>query len=677
MKETYFHRLVAIAILILVTSTRHQQIIRLKDSNIEVSVKSVSRLKLYQALLINFGLEVEEINSSQISINKLVENMADFLDEKVQEVDFIKEKITKFYDKLSDEEEYKKYLSDNFLTDAQLENLKEKYILSFVQSLTCGEGSKKKIFEEAALTVNEKEAELDCVIGRINSDKVLKFTFDNYKSHICQLLHRLSNDRKIVYSTFLKEEEFKLNDIVVTDSDVHKIGGGVSILEFTHKEDLIKVVYKNSSVLMDFCIVGDTEGMEEYINELAKEEKKFLSFAEIMNNKIPASELKIKTYKILPREVIDEVSSSRIAGAYGYIKFIGKGSPEIPQTVNEVTELLRQIESKENVKDDQITNLFQETYYNNLLSNKNKNKEILENEQEIVNYSIHFGYILMIANILSSTDLHSENVIMSKKEPYIIDLENTASPLSGEAINCLLDKQEGSFSHKSEKVTIVTLEGRLGRPYKIYFQYFNSNVVFKKHKSEYVRPQLDQISVLKAMKTFSKSAIEVKEDIYEWKESRLVSNLIFRYVPLSTMFWVRLLYQPKDKVQEAILNYPEYKTNKEYVKYYMLFTENVVENLSKGIIPAFYSTLKSDGIFDASGVQLTLEKENELQNALKKGVFFKKVKKIQFFDETPLKEFENRLNSFLLNEEAIKNSFHGCAREFQNKFKELTGSLIV
>lgn len=134
--------------------------------------------------------------------------------------------------------------------------------------------------------------------------------------------------------TFFDEDDrIQLIDVSYTGSDVHKIGGGVSILHFEiNNKRRKKIIYKPSAVLIDALIIGNIQSISHLsfqFDQITRFELGNKSFFEIVNEYLKKEkmlsdnyEIIMPTYKILPIENINESNKKRIKNAYVYIQFL-------------------------------------------------------------------------------------------------------------------------------------------------------------------------------------------------------------------------------------------------------------------------------------------------------------------------------------------------------------------
>jgi hypothetical protein len=192
----------------------------------------------------------------------------------------------------------------------------------------------------------------------------------HFINNIALLLKRLIKDWKVIETIFGAKIDSTLTKIETTGSDYHKGGKQVLILTFSTNITHTKLVYKPSNIVVDCCLVGR-------ITELSEKQKTLLqvddivdvetSIAEIFNSK--SDRIKIPTYSFLPRK--DEEK-------YGYIEY---------------------------------------------LSNDKIDKEV--EKEEVKAFFETWGAHISLARLFSIADLHVQNVIVHRKKPYLIDLEDS------------------------------------------------------------------------------------------------------------------------------------------------------------------------------------------------------------------------------------------------------------
>ena len=88
------------------------------------------------------------------------------------------------------------------------------------------------------------------------------------------LLERIFENRESICKVFLgpdaDPEQLTIKSFNFTQSDDHKIGGGVSILKIQSKKlnssemtKEAKIVYKNSNIKLDYIITGDVNSVRK------------------------------------------------------------------------------------------------------------------------------------------------------------------------------------------------------------------------------------------------------------------------------------------------------------------------------------------------------------------------------------------------------------------------------
>lgn len=371
-----------------------------------------------------------------------------------------------------------------------------------------------------------------------------KFYMQTIKSVIQNLIDDYPRIKKIFFHHY---SITKLTKISSTSGDQHKEAGIVVILTFDHgpqasveTPSFTKIVYKPSTVLIDWLINGETryfcssalqeedselngknnasdvedeklgradkdedsdEGPNKNIasrknlfKELCKklspsfgeQDKLYIgSFVEMLNAFEIDRQRHLRVYRILPIEDVDsnlpepEVFSTAHQSISDLLKLGQSGDKrlsdeQIQTTKQKIMESRRSlqkymvhrmakvrgyIEFLENefiqdVDADQVLelkkkvgSLYTKTAMDNIFFNtlNDQNKAFQEGDE--INYSYKVGKLIQMVYMLSSTDMHYENVMVSKKDPILIDYENSFNPARKyTAINLVTDYKLGAFN---------------------------------------------------------------------------------------------------------------------------------------------------------------------------------------------------------------------------------------
>jgi hypothetical protein len=245
-------------------------------------------------------------------------------------------------------------------------------------------------------------------------DHAVETITNNYKSNIELACGRILANWGAIQNAFFPDNSISyLIKIQTTGSDSHKGGKQVLILTF-QCEDGVKgrVVYKPSAVEIDCRIVGDSSIFSRVRPDGYWQEK---SLTELINGFAGAKRTAensnfgyarpdLPTYKILP------YSNQSVPNAYGYIEFLTH-KPEIPADT-------RKFEKREQIDDEVRKNV------------KGLSVDVMENSDwiakdrsdELVFYHA-WGELMAIALAISLCDLHGQNMIVHRRLPHLIDLE--------------------------------------------------------------------------------------------------------------------------------------------------------------------------------------------------------------------------------------------------------------
>ncbi|HYV32472.1 MAG TPA: DUF4135 domain-containing protein, partial [Candidatus Binatia bacterium] len=281
----------------------------------------------------------------------------------------------------------------------------------------------------------------------------------NFQANIREACERIIADRVNIQNLFI--DQFpgltldSLKAIKSTGSDFHKGGKQVLILTFATSwwwgyipwwSDL-KVVYKPTDLEVDCLLVGNTAAVNNAIGGPAFQAH---SLAEIFNARgaanPPAGFEALPTYRILPRNPTSALPMGPgglpVRNAYGYIEHLGyelTGS-QVP-----------------------YTNLYFYGASDFLIFQ-------YQNEVPIITDFYHrMGQWMALATVFSITDLHLENVRVTKYMPNLIDLEIslteafafdvTATTLFINALGAILGGINGVFNNQEEYVRFARVTG--------------------------------------------------------------------------------------------------------------------------------------------------------------------------------------------------------------------------
>ncbi|MEL7147878.1 MAG: DUF4135 domain-containing protein, partial [Bacteroidota bacterium] len=247
---------------------------------------------------------------------------------------------------------------------------------------------------------------IDAFLSRnCRTSYILDKVTTHFTTNLQLLIQRLTNDWDLISAFFFDfEDGLLLRKVENTSSDFHRGGQQVFILTFSNHQ---KLVYKPTDIEIDSVICGKISGLRssvvDHLNQqigkdledlkqknyklVPDRSKYFLPAHSIYEEMNSQTEMKLsRTYKILPR--------------YQGSLFLTdtKNHPNIP--VNE-------------------------SYgYIQYLSHDSEDYEKL-NTEEIKKYFHSWGFCAAIAGVFSISDLHVDNVITHKKQPYFIDLETS------------------------------------------------------------------------------------------------------------------------------------------------------------------------------------------------------------------------------------------------------------
>jgi hypothetical protein len=665
-----------VTIIVFVTSMGAMEV-SFMGSNEEFKIDAPSRYRfdIIKDYLVEFADYLDDENNSNlksgitsayVSSKSIFENLVIILDNELVQNEIVFDKMNFAYKKILLSEDYKKDLKEEKKTFEESENIKEGYIKMAFERIA----SKEDLQNELKLQKDEKESPSDFSLRFfkyfIKNRPKFNFDFLNYKIHVIDMLKRLKNDEKTLRTIFLSDKEYVLSQIKTSNSDIHKIGGGVSILEFTKEnEPHVRVVYKASSVLLDLAIIGNTKELNGYLKESFLSAKEFQSFAEIMNDGNDTAEFKVPTYKILPVESKIKPISQRIKEAYGYIEYIGHDTTEMDEVIESFTKKIHEMEkTNPELKMQDSKEEFQNEYNKILEEYLEKNNEFFDAKSEIDLYSHQFGNVLMIAGLMMSHDIHIENIRIYKNQIYLIDLENSFTVNTLSVTTCLKHPELGSFSPQSKSRKLLRIEGILGRPYYLGLDTYISSQAYEKSEKGFQRKQVEKLSAKKSISHFIQELLKKNKEVYDWMVSDIVKNVIFRDIPVVTKHWGELLFESVETIKNKNNEIEQEYSKQPHIVDFILRNKNVENRLVNGIIPAFYGTTKSKLLYFADGSELTTDNSHFMQEVSEN-------KENTYFQKYPYDILFQHLKTYLESETKLSEFAQELLNDFFEKGKEI------
>ena len=474
------------------------------------------------------------------------------------------------------------------------------------------------------------------------------FFINNVKENFKNLHKHINTDYLLLSQNFFQnDQKFIVMDISMSQGDVHKLGGGVSIIvlsqddqEAKTKEKLVKIVYKPSSLEMDYLITGNSSKLKEHpLNENR-------SFFEIINSSfLNSKNSQLETYLIIPMPIDKSIESP----SYGYLEFIKSDSTPIESLKKKIPEII-----SEEVP---IWLKNKETEYFEIDS---KWKEIEPNETNIFtesensDFSFQNGIILAVIKMLNSNDLHHENVLVRNKKIILIDLENSLS-YKDKAFETALNLNHGGiiynlqfcltgdfyFNYKNDKNEIVT--DALMTIGGFCKRFFNEN-----RKSDSDDFQLIYEQVENGYQSFFDYFIENPGVFDEILPS--LENVFIRDVALKTQDFLELKNgKSLEKIKEIL------KMRLKNDNYLSNFVNEISEDLFNGFVPSFYFNTSEKFIYDSNNQKYLINKQN-IEN------------EINFYiEKTPLEFFKERLQ--VMNKKEYKTEVQNSIEEIKKVLK--------
>jgi hypothetical protein len=248
-------------------------------------------------------------------------------------------------------------------------------------------------------------------------EHAVKTVTGHYQSNIQLACERVREDWDSIAKAFFPNRKMQqLVKIKTTGNDFHKGGKQVLILTFEFADkSRERVVYKPSAVEIDCRVVGDSSLFTVVSPKGSQDTTGYTqtaSLTELMNRYSQPGPLpqrtrpaRLPTYKILP------YNRTSVADAYGYIEFLTHG-PDGPDVDFVAAE-------------DQIPPRIGDAIGQmDTTSPGVQNSDwIATTRQQSIAFYHQFGTLMAMAMAVSLCDLHLQNVIVHKRSPHLIDLE--------------------------------------------------------------------------------------------------------------------------------------------------------------------------------------------------------------------------------------------------------------
>ncbi len=402
------------------------------------------------------------------------------------------------------------------------------------------------------------------------------------------LLTRVEKDMPLLKDAFLSGiSNPKLTDLIFTDSDPHKRGKTVVILEFTGDDQKKRrVVYKPSQVQTDAMIVGNTSKL----SLVDPEYKKNMSMAEIFNQ---YADHKIPTYMVLPRK--DNNSSIDIDNHYGYVEFIQQNPPLkfSLDDLNDVDKSQRQLVIDRAIADHLLAGL-----------NVDNCDFILRTQEQCERYSYVCGLTTAMILAVGAVDMHHENMIIAKGLPFLIDLECGLHPEAALDVTdtSLISGEKAAFSpasrrdayppgseQKAEEMVIV------GEKNLVYYYDAQHQVLkaFPPEKEAFIR------GLRKGIEIIAMRANKDKKTVLEWFSQKQTAQMLARYIPYNTSDWARLLNrQIQSDYSPSVFQDQILATLKKDLPNLTINEKGLYEELAAHSIPWFYVQVNGKDLYD-------------------------------------------------------------------------------
>jgi hypothetical protein len=230
----------------------------------------------------------------------------------------------------------------------------------------------------------------------------------HYQHNIALAVERICDNWDDIAAAFLPAGAtgVYLKKIVTTGNDFHKGGKQVLILTFGHSGGETRVVYKPSAVEIDCRVVGDssvfrTVKPQGYTQDASLSE--ILNAATTQSTNVGFPRQPLPTYKILP------YNRESVPDAYGYLEFLTH-EPGIDVKADE-TNMATSVAAA-------LRTLGRQS-----LQAPKVNDWVAMDTSESQSFYHQMGKIMAMALTVSLCDLHVQNLIVHRRQPHLIDVE--------------------------------------------------------------------------------------------------------------------------------------------------------------------------------------------------------------------------------------------------------------
>lgn len=550
-----------------------------------------------------------------------------------------------------------------------------------------------------------------------------------FQEAMAKALTRISNDEDGLQKLFLpnhSDKHYFLARIISTHNDLHKAGQQVLVLEFkpenqiaeTGKEkealkvneaaqgEKIRLIYKPASVLVDMMFLGNIQKLKDCGIQNMPQLESAQSITEIINTTIEGK-YKLPSYIIYPRE--DE----NIIDSYGYIEYL----PHHPWPENLEKKILAAIEREQDEAEAQnrkLGNLFAiaqkviEKQFDNILIEAQKRIQendlscdyIAKNQEEHLCYSYQCGVLAAMATALGITDMHIQNLIVSRIQPYLIDLEVSFNQVEASVkATGLLDPVTGSMLKRAIESTSLyflnSIEGLdqvgINLPQKNQFYLFNPNGP----KPMLVNPETEIFN--QGFIYFMELLTHKNESFRQWLAHPLVQSMSVRILPYATSDFIDWLSQYKfedfqflsadeqseklekekeiffiDLLKQQVMAVMDSNTSEPVLAVFN--PVNIKDNFDSLNIPVFYMKAGENRLIDSAGdtVEINYKRIAELceleeDESQKLSDLFPHT---HYFNTTPLEFIVNQINKIGNDPEYREKLIKTANAQTQEAFKE-------
>lgn len=506
----------------------------------------------------------------------------------------------------------------------------------------------------------------------------------NAIANIRKIASRITADFNDINKMFGNNQLKKLKSIKSSGNDLHKGGQQVMFLTFeTLQGKPVKVVYKPSDLEFDCRFLGDTQALNA-VNPSFFDGT--MSLYDMMNEVITSTSAmqsykKMATYKILPKNEGSKLLSTNgkrsIRNSYGYIEFLTSDVDRDERGT--LTKFLYLISRRD---------------MQSVRAYSDYNIRTFENVGKIESdFYNQIGKMIFLASLFSMTDVHVENLLVHKRTPYFIDLENSIFKkidfdLLGLFQTLMLDPSYGSVTsyiltfedrieiyrrdpNAKEQIIVLNKQENLKDEYYRNRLFSDGNLINPKDHTAAIKQGVTQaVQIIKKLHTdnsllgwISKLKATIVRHVIQATNNYI--NFRSTITDLNSTFVNRDQHKPilYDKCSEEFKRFTQSANSDNGFDFMGFFPDNVLDDFLDGDIPIFYSPVSENILLDSRGevvklpdsiinftdfdnqpteLNMTLNEVNRLLENAKRPIH---TRREQFLSRIPINHIEEKLNT--------------------------------